>query len=107
MATESEESPPPAPDPRPRFYSVITPEGKKIEVERLTDDDDEIDWAEIIRTTQDDFEAGRYCFNSADYATHEEAMTAMNALIHSIALEVERKIAAEREHASNPLDATG
>jgi hypothetical protein len=61
-----------------------------------------IDWEEIILTTQEDFEAGRYAFNSADYATHEEAMAAMRALIHSIAEEV------QRDAASNaPLDAPG
>ena len=61
-----------------------------------------IDWEEILLTTQEDFEAGRYSFNSEDYATHEEAMAAMRALIHSIAEEV------KRDAASNaPLDASG
>jgi hypothetical protein len=54
--------------------------------------DSEIDFEEIYQSTQPDFEAGRYSFNSADYATHEEAMVAMDALIHSIAEEVERDI---------------
>jgi hypothetical protein len=50
-----------------------------------------------------DFEAGRYAFNSADYATHEEAMAAMGALIDSIAEKVRR-----RNAAPNPaLDAEG
>jgi hypothetical protein len=59
-----------------------------------------IDWEEIILTTQEDFEAGRYSFNSEDYATHEEAMAAMRAWIHSIAEEVEREAAS-----IPPLDA--
>jgi hypothetical protein len=61
-----------------------------------------IDWEEIILTTQEDYEAGRYSFNSEDYATHEDAMAAMRALIHSIAERV------KRDAASNPsLDAPG
>src|SRR5579871_843189 len=59
-----------------------------------------IDLEDIIMTTQADYEAGRYAFNSEDYATDEEAMVAMKALIHSIAEKV------ERERASSPtLDA--
>jgi hypothetical protein len=61
-----------------------------------------IDWEEIILTTQEDFEAGRYAFNGADYATHEEAMAAMRALIHSIAEKVKRNAAS-----NPPLDAAG
>jgi hypothetical protein len=53
--------------------------------------DDEIDLEDIYQSTQADYEAGRYSFNSADYATHEEAMAAMDALIHSIAVEVEQE----------------
>jgi hypothetical protein len=64
---------------------------------------DDIDFEEIYQSTQADFEAGRYAFNSADYATHEEAMEAMRALIHSIGEEVRRRNAA----ANPPLDAEG
>jgi hypothetical protein len=71
--------------------------------ECIIDHEDDIDWDNIIATTEDDFKAGRYAFNSADYATHEEAMAAMRALIHSIA-----KGVVERNAASNPtLDAVG
>ena len=42
--------------------------------------DDDIDYDEIIATTQPDFEAGRFAFDSRNYATHEEAMAAMEAL---------------------------
>jgi hypothetical protein len=61
---------------------------------------DDIDLEEIYQSTQADYEAGRFAFNSADYATNEEAMAAMSALIHSIAEEVERDAAS-----NTPLDA--
>jgi hypothetical protein len=61
-----------------------------------------IDWEEIILTTQEDFEAGRYSFNSEDYATDDEAMAALRAWIHSLAEEVEREAAS-----IPPLDAPG
>lgn len=106
MATESADSSAltPGSDQRPSVSYVSTPAGKKIEIWNLTGDDDPdgIDWEEIVRTTQDDYEAGRYSFNSEDYATHEEAMAAMRALVHSIALEVEREAASD-----SPLDAAG
>jgi hypothetical protein len=73
-----------------------------VEARRYDHQVEGIDWEEIILTTQEDYEAGRYSFNSADYATHEEAMVAMRALIHSIGERV------RREAASNtPLDAEG
>jgi hypothetical protein len=46
---------------------------------------DEIDYEEIYQSTQADYEAGRYCFNSEDYATDEEASAALSAWIDSIA----------------------
>jgi hypothetical protein len=65
------------------------------EEDRKHDDtSDGIDWDEIIATTQDDFEAGRFWYDSADYPTQEEAAAALRALIHSVAEEVEREIAA-------------
>ena len=70
----------------------LSPEDE--EARKYDDTSDGIDWDEIIATTQDDFEAGRYCYNSADYATQEEADAALRALIHSIVEEVEREIAA-------------
>lgn len=50
---------------------------------------DRIDWDEIIATTQDDFEAGRFAYDSADYATEEEARAALKAWIHAIVERVE------------------
>ncbi len=58
---------------------------------RRHDPDDGIDWEEIILTTQEDFEAGRYSFNSEDYATDEEVKVALRAWIHRLAEEAERE----------------
>jgi len=55
-----------------------------------------IDWDEILATTQDDFVAGRFSYNSADYATQAEADAALRAWLHAIVEKVERK------HASIP-----
>jgi hypothetical protein len=37
----------------------------------------EIDWNDIIATTQDDVDAGRYAFTTEDYPTDEEGMAAL------------------------------
>ena len=42
--------------------------------------DDDIDYAGIARRTQPDQPGGQIVFDSADYATHEEAMAALEAL---------------------------
>ena len=68
----------------------------------IIDHEDDIDWENIAATTEDDFKAGRYSFNSADYPTWEEAMKAMNALIHTIAEE-----AISHARSNPPLDASG
>ena len=39
--------------------------------------DDDIDWEEIIESTQGDVDAGRYAFTTEDYATDEEGMAAL------------------------------
>jgi hypothetical protein len=39
--------------------------------------DDDIDWEDIIESTQADVDAGRYAFSTEDYATHEEGMAAL------------------------------
>ena len=67
----------------------------------IIDHEDDIDWENIIATTEEDDKAGRYAFNSADYATWEEAMIALRELINSIA---ERAI--HRATAHTPSDAT-
>jgi hypothetical protein len=78
--------------------SNLSPEDE--EARKYDDTSDGIDWDEIIATTQDDFEAGRFWYNSADYATQEEADAALRALIHSVVEEVEREIAS-----ASPSDA--
>jgi catalase len=67
----------------------LSPEDE--EARKYDDTSDGIDWDEIIASTQDDFEAGRYSFNSADYATQEEAFAAMDELLNSILQEVLRE----------------
>jgi len=44
---------------------------------KLDDTSDGIDWDDIIATIQDDCDAGRFTFNSADYPTDEAAMVAL------------------------------
>jgi hypothetical protein len=63
--------------------------------DRRYDPDDGMDWEEIILSTQEDVEAGRYAFNSEDYATDEEAMAALGAWLDAIVQRVvEREAAA-------------
>jgi len=52
--------------------------------EAIIDHEDDIDWDDIIATTEADDRAGRFAFNSDDYSTWEEAMKAMHALIDQI-----------------------
>jgi hypothetical protein len=49
--------------------------------------DDEIDYEEIAASTQPDFEAGRFAFNSDDYASDEECDAALEALLLKLFLE--------------------
>jgi hypothetical protein len=65
------------------------------EEDREHDDlSDGIDWDEITATTQPDWEAGRFAFDSADYPTDEAADAAMYALLRSIEEKVYEEIAA-------------
>ena len=50
-----------------------------------------IDWDEILATTEDDFQAGRYCFNTEDYPTHREAMKALDLWTRKILEDVLRE----------------
>jgi hypothetical protein len=64
------------------------------EEDRKHDDTSEgIDWDDIIATTQDDWVARRFAFNSADYPTEEEAMAALSRLLDSILQGVQRRVA--------------
>jgi hypothetical protein len=60
----------------------LSPEDE--EARKYDDTSDGIDWDEIIATTQDDFEAGRFAYNSADYPTREEADAALDAFFESM-----------------------
>lgn len=69
----------------------------------IIDHEDDIDWENIFDTTEDDFKAGRFAFNSADYATHEDAMRALRDWIHSIAVEAINRVRANASlHAQSP-----
>jgi len=61
------------------------------EARKYDDTSEGIDWDEIIASTQDDVEAGRFAFDSSDYPTDEEAMAAFWKFLMSIAEEVERE----------------
>src|SRR5882757_9630447 len=61
------------------------------EARKYDDTSAAIDWDEILATTQDAFEAGRFSYNSADYATQAEADAALTAWLDAIFEEVERE----------------
>jgi len=82
----------------PNNLSPLDEEGRKHD-----DTSEGIDWDEIIATTQDDWVARRFAFNSDDYPDHETAMAALNQLLDSILEGVLRRVAAS---APGP-DATG
>jgi hypothetical protein len=63
------------------------------EARKYDDTSEGIDWDEILATTQDDFLAGRFSYNSADYATQAEADAALTAWLDAIVDEVEREAA--------------
>ena len=80
----------------PRNVYSATPHDPIDEEDRLLDDpSDGIDWDEITATTQPDWEAGRFAFNSADYATYEEARAAMTEIIHAIGRKVRQARSAD------------
>lgn len=88
------EPPEPAEQPRRPAYDPhnLAPEDE--ESREFDDSSEEIDWDEIIATTQGDFLAGRYAYNSADYATQEKADIALDEWLVGILERVEREIKA-------------
>jgi hypothetical protein len=73
------------------------------EARKYDDTSEGIDWDEIIASTQDDVEAGRFTFDSSDYPSDEEAMAALWSYLQSIAEEVEREWTAQRQiHTTSP-----
>ena len=58
----------------------------------IIDNEADIDWHKVLITTDTDFRAARYAFTTAFYPSHEEAMTAMHALVHSIFEEAKNRV---------------
>jgi hypothetical protein len=76
------------------------------EARKYDDNSEGIDWDEILASTEDDFQAGRFAFNSADYPNHEEAMKAFDQWLKNIFDEAQRDRDARRA-AIPPHDAAG
>jgi len=71
--------------------------------DRKDDDNIDIDWDEIIASTEDDCRAGRFCFDSEQYATDEEAEAALERWFNSILEKVIRdEAAAAQDDAARP-----
>jgi hypothetical protein len=70
--------------------------------ECTADEEDEIDWDEVVAAIEEDSDSEELAFNSADYPTEVEAMVALRAFIHEIFEEVERDAALD-----SALDAPG
>jgi hypothetical protein len=102
-ATDDELKPTVAVEPKYPAYDPnnLSPEDE--EARKYDDTSDGIDWDEIIATTQDDFLAGRFAYNSADYATQAEAEAALDAWLDSILERVKERAAATVP----PRDASG
>jgi hypothetical protein len=100
--TTNELNTPAATEPKRPAYDPNNLHPADEEARKYDDTSEGIDWDEILATTQDDFLAGRFSYNSADYATQAEADAALTAWLDAIVEKVERK------HASVPAcDAEG
>ena len=85
---------------KPPVYSAEERDRLDAEDRLLDDTSDGIDWDEILATTEPDFLAGRFAFNTDDYPTEEAAMAAMDAFVESLIEEALREVATK-----NALDA--
>ena len=94
-AVESQALEAPAPVKR-RAYDPNNLHPLDEEARKYDDTSEGIDWDDILATTEDDFQAGRFAFNSADYPTHEEAMKAFDQWTRGILEEVIRERDAKR-----------
>jgi hypothetical protein len=72
------------PQPQKPAYDPNNLHPADAEARKYDDTSEGIDWDEIIASTQDDFLAGRFAYNSADYATKEEADAALRAWLDGI-----------------------
>jgi len=89
--TKDESVTPAATEPKRPAYDPNNLSPADEEARKYDDTSEGIDWDEILATTQDDFEAGRFSYNSADYATQAEADAALTAWLDAIFEEVERE----------------
>jgi hypothetical protein len=91
MTKYVESEAPVAVEPKRPAYDPNNLHPADAEARKYDDTSEGIDWDEILATTQDDFLAGRFAYNSADYATQAEADTAFIAWFDAIVEEVERE----------------
>ena len=98
VMTNDQSEPPIGAEPRCTAYDPnnLSPEDE--EARQYDDTSEGIDWDEIIATTQDDFEAGRFSYNSAVYATQEEADAALRTWFDAIVAKVEREVPSVPPH---------
>jgi hypothetical protein len=89
--TQDELDTPAAVEPKRPAYDPNNLHPADEEARKYDDTSEGIDWDEILATTQDDFLAGRFSYNSADYATQAEADAALTAWLDAIVQEVERE----------------
>ena len=80
----------------PEYRKQLDDEDRKYD-----DTSDGIDWDEIIATTQDDFEAGIFAFDTRDYPTKEAGTAALKAWIHEICAKAERDADANSDSGSH------
>jgi hypothetical protein len=82
----------------PRAYDPNKLDPRDAAARELDDNSDGIDWDEIIATTQDDWEARRFDFDSAAYPTEEAGRAALERWMNDIVREVLDETAAARSH---------
>lgn len=85
---------------KPTTYDPNSLSPVDVEDRELDDLSEGIDWDDIIATTQPDWEAGRFAFDSADYPTDEAACAALYALFRSIEEKVYEEVAAAESDAA-------
>ncbi|MGH8258978.1 MAG: hypothetical protein ACREUG_04740 [Steroidobacteraceae bacterium] len=71
------------------------------EARKLDDTSEGFDWDEIIASTQDDEEAGRFAFDSRNYATEEQVTAALERHFDEMLERVMRRV--RRETADGSL----
>ena len=87
---------------KPTTYDPNSLDPIDIEDRALDDLSEGIDWDDIIATTQPDWEAGRFAFDSDDYPTDEAADAAMWEFICAVGREANEDVAARELDAARP-----